>query len=89
MALLNVSLPSTEVVCQFVGDYQQTHKMMDFSMGEKRFAEVWWLDIVAIQGILKRAQQSDIPIDFRLINQQKENSGTRVSGFSGVCCPKT
>ena len=39
VALLNVSLPSTEVVRQFVGDYQQTHKVMDFSMGEKRFAD--------------------------------------------------
>ena len=34
VALLNVSLPSTEVVRQFVGDYQQTHETVVFD-GEK------------------------------------------------------
>ena len=73
VALLNVSLPSTEVVCQFVGDYQQTHKTIDFSMGEKRFAELCGgLTLLQVQGILKRAQQAKIPIDFRLINQRKK-----------------
>ena len=38
VALLNVSLPSTEVVRQFVDEYQRTHKTVDFSMGEDRFA---------------------------------------------------
>lgn len=73
VALLNVSLPSPDVVRQFVAEYQRTHETVEFSMGEERFAELCGgLTLMQIQGILKRAQQKDTPIDFRLINERKK-----------------
>ena len=73
VALLNVSLPSADVVRQFVVEYQRTHETVEFSMGEDRFAELCGgLTLMQIQGILKRAQQKDTSIDFRLINERKK-----------------
>lgn len=73
VALLSVPLPSTEIVRRFVSEYQRAHKPVEFSMGEERFAELCGgLTLMQVQGILKRAEQAKLPIDFRLINERKK-----------------
>jgi len=73
VALLGVSLPSPAVVREFVRHYQSGNHTVEFEMGEERFAELCGgLTLMQIQGILKRAAQSDKPIDFTLINERKK-----------------
>lgn len=73
VALINISLPSTEVVSHFVSEYKRDHSDISFAMGEQRFAEMCsGLTLLQVQGILKRAQQAEVEIDFALINDRKK-----------------
>ena len=73
VALIGIPLPDTEVVNEFVAQYQEHHKPLEFAMGQERFAEMCGgLTLMQVQGILKRAQQAEVTIDFALINERKK-----------------
>ncbi len=73
VAVINIPLPSTDIVCEFLSQHEKQYQKVEFAMEAQRFAEMCGgLTLMQIQGILKRATQANLRVDFSLINDRKK-----------------